>query len=57
MVQLLVNEDKDICRTALQDANGMTPLHHATAFGNTPVVSILLDQVITFTIQRLHLSE
>jgi len=47
VVQLLFNEDRDICRANLQDNNGMTPLHQAAAFGNTPIVTFLLDQVWT----------
>lgn len=34
----------------MQDAHGMTPLHHAAACGNTPIVTFLIDQVIKICI-------
>ncbi|XP_031575301.1 transient receptor potential cation channel subfamily A member 1-like [Actinia tenebrosa] len=44
IVQLLVNHSKDICKADLQDAHNMTPLHHAAACGNMPIVTFLIDQ-------------
>ncbi|XP_068726064.1 transient receptor potential cation channel subfamily A member 1-like [Montipora capricornis] len=44
IVQLMVAEDRDVCKSQLLDDQGMVPLHRAALKNHVTVVNYLLDQ-------------